>query len=471
MAKTLAFYNLGCKANQYETDKMMTQAEALGCTVVSFDEPADAYVVNSCTVTSTADHKSRQAVRRALSNNPGSKIILTGCYAMLKPKLFDEFPNDILFLDNREKEKFGALIEQYVLGARGVPSSPPVAPPLRGSAPYALRLARPAGSVAARLRELVPRELPLHTSNALAKRPKLRRVRANLMIQNGCDHFCTFCVIPITRGRSRSKPLDEIVRETEALVAEGAREIVLTGINLGSYGREVGMNLSDAVRAIAAVPGVRRVRLSSLEPQHIDDTLLETILSEPKIAPYLYAPLQSGDDDILLAMKRGYTAALYREIIDHTRRKLPNASINTDVIVGFPGETDQSFENTYRFCEEIGFTRMHIFPYSKRPHTHAARMEGPVHETIVKARAARLQALRLKLMGQFHRQWIGQMVSVLVEFVDPETGLHEGMTPEYIRVFFESSENLMGQIATVRITQARDEDVVGELADVHKPGQ
>jgi threonylcarbamoyladenosine tRNA methylthiotransferase MtaB len=223
------------------------------------------------------------------------------------------------------------------------------------------------------------------------------------------------------------------------------------------------MNLSDAVRAVAAVEGVWRVRLSSLEPQHVDDALLETILSEPKIAPYLYAPLQSGDDEILLAMKRGYTTGLYREIIEHTRRRLPNASINTDVIVGFPGETDQSFENTYRFCEEMGFTRMHIFPYSKRPHTQAARMGNHVHGTIVKERAARLQVLRLKLMGAFHQKWVGQTFSVLVEFVDPETGLHEGMTPEYIRVFFESSENLMGQIVNVRITRSRDEDVVGEI--------
>ena len=433
----IAFYNLGCRANQYETDQMVTQAEALGCRIVNWDEPADAYVVNSCTVTSTADHKSRQAVRKAIFRNPNAKVILTGCYAMLKPKIFQEFPNTLLFLDNREKEKFGALVAAHVMGEgtgaqRGV-----------------------------RQRNVAT----TRDSSALAKRPKRRRVRANLMIQNGCDHFCTFCVIPFTRGRSRSTPIDHVVRQAEALIADGAREIVLSGINLGSYGRDLGITLSDAIRAIAAVPGLLRLRLSSLEPQHVDDALLETIVTTPNVCPYIYAPLQSGDDGVLAAMKRGYTSARYREIIERIRRTLPHASINTDVIVGFPGESDEAFENTYRFCDEIGFTRMHIFPYSKRPHTPAARMNDQLHGGKTRDRAARLQALRGRLMGAFHQKWIGETADVLVEFVNPETGLHEGLTPEYIRVFFESDQNLMGETVPVTITEARDDDVIGRICE------
>jgi len=369
-------YTLGCKANQYQSSALECQMIRLWrdkCQMVKFGQIADIYVINTCTVTIDADRKSRQAIRRAL--RLAKKVIVTGCYARLQEESLKKLFPEIEIL-------------------RDIPPSPCQG---RGS--------------------------------------QRVRVRENLLIEDGCENFCSYCIVPYARGKVVRKPLEDILREADLLVSAGAREIVLTGINLGAWG-----DLCSVLRALCATPNLLRLRLSSIEPQYVTEELIKTIAYQPKICHHLHLPLQSGDDHILKLMNRQYTTDNYLNIIGKIRSKIPDCGISTDVIVGFPNEGEAEFQNTVDLIDQIKFFRLHIFPYSKRELTAAAKLPGQVDPKTKKARYAMLNELRNKHMREFAESYLGKEVEILVE----RQG--EGLTGNYIRVKFDDPLNSTGKL-------------------------
>lgn len=395
----VVFYTLGCKANQYQTSILKCQMsspstcldyarhESLGtsdqCQTVDFGQPADIYVINTCTVTEDADRKSRQAIRRALRS--GKKVIVAGCLARTqKQALLDSFPGiDIVDPD-----------------------------PL---APHPSRLEQ-------------RRETPLTP-----------RIRANLMIQDGCEHFCSYCIVPYARGKFASKPADQVIEEAEQMVNAGAQEIVLTGINLGSYRYD----LPSVVSRLSTINDLLRIRLSSVEPMYLTRELIDAVAATPKACRHFHLPLQSGDNGILKAMNRGYSRGDYLELIHYIRGRMPDSGITTDIIVGFPGEGEKEFQNTLDLANEVKFSRLHIFPFSKRKGTPAADLPGQVNILIIKKRSSILHELRNRYMKEFAEQYIGKEVEILVE----QKG--EGLTSNYIRCFFDDPLDSSGSLKKI----------------------
>jgi threonylcarbamoyladenosine tRNA methylthiotransferase MtaB len=382
----IAFYTLGCRANQHQTFCLECQMTNNKCQIVNFSERADIYVINTCTVTHDADRKSRQAIRRAIRQNPKAKIIVTGCYAKLEGKeLKKHFPSIKLLLEPR---------------------------------------------------------ISFSGSNV---KP---RVRANLMIQDGCEHFCSYCIVPYARGKIKSKPLDQIMDEVKQLVEAGTREIVLTGINLGTYNAVDG-NLSSVVNRLSSIKYLSRIRLSSLEPMYINRELIDAIAHTPKVCRHLHIPLQSGDNKILLSMNRNYSRDDYLNLIHYIRSKIPDCGITTDVIVAFPGEGEKEFQNTVDLIHQIKFSRTHIFTFSKRKGTPAAEFPNQVDEKTKKHRSKILHDLRVKYMIEFAEQYLNKEVEILVE----QKG--EGLTGNYIRIKYDGKEDEIGKLLKLKITEIK----------------
>ena len=424
-----AFLTLGCKVNQYESQAMEARFRALGYEIVPAGEAADVCVVNSCTVTAAGDKKSRQALRRLRREHPQAVLVLTGCLPQTDPEAAAALPEADIVLGVRERGESPANVERFLQTGERI--------------------------VAVRAHE------PGEPFEPLAALGDGDHTRAFLKIQDGCTQFCAYCIIPFARGPLRSKPLDELRAEVLTLAAAGYREVVLAGINLSLYGREQGLRLPDAVEAAAAVPGIERVRLGSLEPELLTDADIARLAAVPELCGQFHLSLQSGCDATLARMNRHYTTARYREIAAALRGAFPGCAITTDVITGFPGETEEEFSATCRFVEEMGFAMVHIFPYSERRGTAAASLPDPVPVEERRRRAARLAAVTGALAGRFYREQVGTVQPVLIEKKRLPDRIF-GYTPNYAPVTIFCPEDRRGEILTVRITAADGAGCTGE---------
>jgi threonylcarbamoyladenosine tRNA methylthiotransferase MtaB len=409
---TVALPTLGCKANRYDSDTLARALAARGYTIVPAGAPADIYIVNTCTVTGEADSKSRKALRRTLKLNADALLVVTGCYASLEPARLAAIDGVDAVVPLTEQ----ARIPDLLLSLR--PPTPGAAPGLAASA---------------------------------------ARTRATVKVQDGCNLRCTFCAVTLARGPVRSRPLDDVLAELHDFAARGVPEIVLTGIRLDAYGLDLrGPRLADLVDATRALP-VPRLRVSSLEPIGIDDRLIAALAGHPALCRHFHICLQSGDDGVLRAMRRGYTADRYRRLVARLRAAMPDATFTTDVIVGFPGEDDAAFARTAALVEELGFIKLHIFPFSPRPHTVAATLPAQVPDPVKAARVHALRALERRLFAAYAAPLVGTAVPVLVE----RTGrAGEGLTPGYLRVLAPFPAAAAGRVVAARVTAVGDDHVL-----------
>lgn len=399
--KTVAFTTLGCRVNQYDTDAMRGLFIQSGYTPVDFDEKADIYVINTCSVTNMGERKSRQLIRKAKRTNEDAYIIVTGCYAQLAPEAIAAIDGVNLVIGTNNRHRVVELVEQLESTEKQI-------------------------SIVRNIMEQATfEEMPLYGN-------EIDKARAFMKIQEGCNNYCTFCIIPYTRGKLKSRRVEDIVKEAKRLVEHGYHEIVLTGIHLGNYGIELleKPNLAHVVKALLEIPGLERIRLGSIESVEVSEELVDLMAKDPRFCTHLHLPLQAGSDHILKLMNRHYNLQEFKDLIARLRSRIPGLAITTDIIAGFPGETDEDFEETMRTVEEIGFTHIHAFPYSKREGTPAATMEDQVPEAVKKTRVALLNSLGQKGLQKFAEQMIGKPAEILIE--REEDGYYLGFTNEYI---------------------------------------
>lgn len=434
MAK-IAFYTLGCKVNQADTASMENLFLRSGHQLVSFDGEADVYIINTCVVTNTGQRKSRQTIHRAIRKNPNALIVVTGCYPQTAAEEVKAIAGVDMIIGNQDRAQIVQLVEE--------------------------RLAH-------RQTDTLDAVHKLTASTAfeeMAAGDITDKTRAFLKIQEGCNQFCTYCIIPYARGPLRSRSLESIRTETQRLISAGFKEIVLIGIHLGCYGKENpdGPTLYDAVKTVLDVPGVQRLRLGSLESVEVEPRLLTLMQEDARFCRHLHLPLQSGCDKILQAMHRPYTTAKFKTLLADIKTKVPDIAITTDVIVGFPGETEADFETTCKFAESCGFSKMHIFPFSARKGTPAEKFAGAVTEAVKKERADILGRIDETMHKAFLQAMVGQTAEVLFEQPAGED-YFEGLTGNYQRVFVKSGgRNLGGEILPVKITAFDGEKLLGEI--------
>ena len=417
---TVSFMTLGCKVNQFETETMEGLFRRAGYESVPFGEAADVCVVNTCSVTALGEKKSRQIIRRAKRLNDRAIIAVTGCYAQLSPKELAALDGVRLVVGTKDRARIVTLVEQ---AARedGV-------------------LFDVGDIMAADAFE----DIPLYEAPA--------RTRAFLKIQEGCENFCTFCIIPYARGPLRSRPLASVRREAEKLVRAGFKEIVLTGIHLGAYGRDLAEKptLADAAREILSFSRLARLRLGSLESVELSDELFALLRDHPRFARHLHLPLQSGSDAILRTMNRHYDTAAFARLVEDVRKAVPDISITTDVIVGFPGETDALFEESLDFVSRMRFAKVHVFPYSRRAGTPAARMAGQLPSAVKKERVRRMEDAAEETAKTLRENLVGTTEAVLFE--TKTDGVSDGLTGRYARVYTDAPVE-PGQIAAMRLAR------------------
>lgn len=434
MAK-IAFYTLGCKVNQADTASMENLFLRSGHQLVSFDGEADVYIINTCVVTNTGQRKSRQTIHRAIRKNPNALIVVTGCYPQTAAEEVKVIAGVDMIIGNQDRAQIVQLVEE--------------------------RLAH-------RQTDTLDAVHKLTASTAfeeMAAGDITDKTRAFLKIQEGCNQFCTYCIIPYARGPLRSRSLESIRTETQRLISAGFKEIVLIGIHLGCYGKENpdGPTLYDAVKTVLDVPGVQRLRLGSLESVEVEPRLLTLMQEDARFCRHLHLPLQSGCDKTLQAMHRPYTTAKFKTLLADIKTKVPDIAITTDVIVGFPGETEADFETTCKFAESCGFSKMHIFPFSARKGTPAEKFAGAVTEAIKKERADILGRIDETMHKTFLQAMVGQTAEVLFEQPAGED-YFEGLTGNYQRVFVKSGgRNLGGEILPVKIMAFDGEKLLGEI--------
>ena len=433
--KTVAFHTLGCKVNHYESEAMIDLFAKAGYQVVDFAAQADIYVVNTCTVTNEAARKSRQLTRRAKRRNQEAMVVMVGCYPQVSPGEAGEIEGVDLVVGSANRHK----IVDYVEGVRS------------GLDPGFALLHRD---------ELVDFE-------DLKVEEWRETTRAYVKIEEGCNQFCSYCIIPYARGPVRSRKPELVVAEVEKLVAQGVREIVLTGTHLGAYGSDwrCADSLVKLLQALVKIDRLSQIRLSSIEVLEISDALLELLAGEDKLCPHLHLPLQSGCDQILEQMKRPYRTEQFREIVNKVRQRLTDPAITTDVIVGFPGETEQYFRESFNFIKEMAFSRLHVFPFSPRAGTPAARMGEQVSPAIKKAYSRELLDFNKKLMLNYQRRFIGQVRPVIIEEKrDAETGLLVGISDNYLRVLIDDQEQYQGKLNRVQLIKSYNyENALGKI--------
>jgi threonylcarbamoyladenosine tRNA methylthiotransferase MtaB len=430
----VALTTLGCKVNQYETQKILESFEARGFEVVPFDSPADVYVINTCSVTQSAEAKSRQTVRRAARQNPKAIVVMTGCYAQFTLRRGERVEDAHLIVPNPDKLKTAEIVLEQFPQLLASPSTPP-----------------PAGSS----REQGEPKLG----------SPLKRTRAVLKIQEGCNVFCSFCSIPYTRPLMRSRSYREVLEEARSLVQRGFKEIVLTGVLIGDYGVHSGSegpDLSELCAMLSEIEGLERIRISSIEPTQIGDALIELLATNRKMCPHLHIPLQSGDSRILKAMNRPYDRAFYLDLCQRLRQRIPHLAISTDIMIGFPGEDEEAFQHTCQVVEAVAFCRAHLFRYSPRPGTPAERMPAQVPEPIKAERLQRLQAIVQAVQLRYAASFVGQVEMVRVESRSKQSGLMMGTSDHYLQVEFVGSPSLVGQLVPVRILEVSGEGILGE---------
>ncbi|WP_017728409.1 tRNA (N(6)-L-threonylcarbamoyladenosine(37)-C(2))-methylthiotransferase MtaB [Halalkalibacterium ligniniphilum] len=423
---TVAFQTLGCKVNHYETEAIWQLFKEEGYEKVDFEAAADVYVINTCTVTNTGDKKSRQVIRRAIRKNPDAVICVTGCYAQTSPAEIMAIPGVDIVVGTQERKKMLTYIEQYKQERQ----------PING-----------VGNI---MKSRVYEELdvPAFTD----------RTRASLKIQEGCNNFCTFCIIPWARGLMRSRDPKAVIKQANQLVKAGYKEIVLTGIHTGGYGEDLkDYSLARLLEDLEQVEGLKRIRISSIEASQITDEVIRVIDRSKKVVRHLHIPLQSGSDTVLKRMRRKYTMAFFAERLERLKEALPGLAVTSDVIVGFPGETEEEFQETYDFIAKHKFSELHVFPYSKRTGTPAARMEDQVDEVVKNERVHRLIELSNQLAKEYASQFEGEVLEIIPEEKDkenPESGLYIGYSDNYLKVKIAANDEMIGEIVKVKITKA-----------------
>ena len=417
-----ALHNLGCKVNAYETEAMQEMLEQNGYEIVPFAEGADVYVINTCTVTNMADRKSRQMLHRARKMNPNAVVVAAGCYVQAQGAKADD-SIDIIIGNNKKKDLIAILDEHF---AKIEEKEPQV--------------------------ELID-IAHTHEYEEMRVSRQAEHTRANVKVQDGCNQFCSYCIIPYARGRVRSRKMEDVLAEMHTLASNGYQEIVLTGIHLSSYGIDTGENLLELIRAVHQVEGILRIRLGSLEPRIITREFAEGIAALPKMCPHFHLSLQSGCNTTLKRMNRRYTAEEYYEKCELLREVFDHPALTTDVIVGFPGETEEEFRESKAFLEKVNFYETHIFKYSRRQGTKAAEMKEQVPEPVKTERSNQLIALGKVNKKAFEDRLVGQTVEVLMEEEiqrDSETW-QIGHTREYVKVGRKTEENLANQLINVEI--------------------
>lgn len=438
MTKSVAICTLGCKVNAYESEAVAEQFATRGYFLTDFDQAADIYIINTCTVTHLSSRKSRQMIRRTKQLNPNAVLVVMGCYAQTAPEEVAAIPEVDLILGTGDKGRTADVVEEFLL-------------------------TRKRACLVSGLDEKDEFEELCVTSYE-------GRSRAFLKVQDGCNNFCSYCIIPYARGRIRSRSLESCVVEAKRLSQSGFSEIVLVGIHLASYGKERGgPYLIDLLAELNKIDGIARIRLGSLEPTLFDDIFTQQIAGLSKVCRHFHLSLQSGCDETLFRMNRHYSTADYEAAVLKIRRALPGAAITTDIMVGFPGETEEEFLNTLAFVEKIGFADAHVFKYSVRKGTKAEKMDGQVAPEVKEDRSHRLIGLVKTLNQQFVASYIGKTVSVLFEQEHKGIpNLYEGKTDNYITVLAKSQRDVSGEFHTVAITGEKDGLAIGELTEEHK---
>lgn len=428
----VTFYTLGCKVNQYETEAMREAFAAAGHTPVPNSAPFDAAVINSCTVTAESDRKTRQILHKVRRENPEAIIILTGCMVQAFSEEAKALTDADIVCGNTDVKKTVEYAERFLKDGERI------------------------------------FEVSEHKKTERFNTPVLssfaERTRAYMKIEDGCDRYCTYCIIPTARGSVRSKPLAEIAAEAETLSRAGFSEIVLVGINLTSYGKGENIDICDAVEAAAKPDGIKRVRLGSLEPDHISDNVLERLKAQKKFCPQFHLSLQSGCDETLKRMNRHYDTAFYRDLVSRIRAVFEDASVTTDVMVGFAGETEEEFSKSLAFVKEIGFAKTHVFAYSRRRGTVAYGLPAQITRAEKAERSRRMIETALACEEEFLKGLVGKTEYVLFETA--EKGFAEGYTPNYSRVWVKSDEPHTGEILPVKIISAEKECCIGEIETV-----
>ncbi len=425
----VALTTLGCKVNQVETEIMEGLFRNRGYEIVDFSEPADFYIINTCSVTHLGERKSRQLIRRANRLNDNAIIAVTGCYAQIASDEISKIEGVRVVIGTKQRDKIVDLVE---------------------------KAAREDG-----LFNEVNDVMHMHEFEDIPLYGTPHRTRAFLKIQDGCCNFCSYCIIPYTRGPIRSRKLESIKTAVDQLVEENFHEIVFTGIHLGAYGRDFkgeNISLSDAVEICLANENLKRLRLGSLESIEISPRLLELVKTHKRFTKHLHLPLQAGSDEILKAMNRHYTTEEFARLIENIRREVPDIAISTDIIVGFPGETDELFQKSLEFAKSMGFMKMHVFPYSKRAGTPAAKMKNQISGDVKSQRSKEMIALSDKMNIDFLNNNIGKTVPVLFE--DMENGFWQGHTTNYIKVLAKSDENLNNKIVDVKLDKIHGVEIV-----------
>lgn len=434
--KRVIITTLGCKVNQYESAAFRTSFNQAGYDVVKAGDPADIVVVNTCAVTAKAGAQSRQSVRQALRKNPEARIFITGCYAEIAADALTELEElegrEYSIIGNSKKDQLVPSAVQFDKNSQHL---------LLGSIDKASEICR----------------LPVRQFGD--------RTRAYLRVQDGCESFCTYCIVPYTRGPSRSLPLDEVLDQAKTFSKAGYKELVLTGIHLGYYGRDLAIptDVTELVDMLSSETPEIRYRISSLEPTEITDRLLELMQTRSNIMPHFHIPLQSGDDEILSRMNRKYTTTEFKEVVDKCRAALPEASIGIDILAGFPGETEDHFRNTRDFIASLDCTYLHVFPYSKRPGTVAADFTDDVSKEIKDKRVAELRELGENKRDAFYLRQIHSTHAVLVEGKRDNAGLLKGFSDNYVPVHFQGGDELKNSVVSVQLTELNGAYVSGRL--------
>lgn len=425
------FYTLGCKVNQYESQAIGESLKKRGYEIIDGKTEADVIIVNSCTVTAESDRKTRQAVRRFKRQNPKGIVVLTGCMPQAYPDKAKELLEADIVLGNKNNKELPDILENYLrYGSRAFEVS----------------------------QHQTGDKFTGDTITAFEE-----RTRAYVKIQDGCNRFCSYCVIPYARGRVRSKPLPELKKELENISANGYKEVVLVGINLSSYGSDIGITFPEAVKAANDTDGILRVRLGSLEPDHLTDEVIEKLSECEKLCPQFHISLQSGCDSTLRRMNRHYDTADYRRLCKKLRECFRDCTLTTDIMVGFAGETDEDFETSLKFMEEIAFEKVHVFPYSIRKGTRAEKLDGHLDKKVKEERCKMMIEKSEKIRRDFFSKQIGKVYSIIVES-KTDDGCYMGHTANYIPVKVKLPCDMNGSLVDIKITDVTEEDyLIGEI--------
>lgn len=417
---TVAFHTLGCKVNHYETEAIWQLFKENDYERVDFETNADVFIINTCTVTNTGDKKSRQVIRRAIRKNPDAVVCVTGCYAQTSPAEIMAIPGVDIVVGTQDRHKLISYIEDYKQSRQ----------PING-----------VGNIM-KNRKYEELEVPYFTD----------RTRASLKIQEGCNNFCTFCIIPWARGLMRSRDPEQVVSQATTLVNSGYKEIVLTGIHTGGYGEDLkDYNLAQLLRDLEQVENLERIRISSIEASQLTDEVIDVIDKSTKVVRHLHIPLQSGSDTVLKRMRRKYTMAHFSERLQKFHKALPGLAVTSDVIVGFPGETEEEFQETYDFIVKHQFSELHVFPYSMRTGTPAARMTDQIDEEVKNERVHRL----IELSNQLAKDYASKFDQTVLEVIPEEKGSTDGKlvgyADNYMKIEFEGDESLIGELVKVKV--------------------